>query len=71
MNPGIRKGKWIIEEDLWLLQKQKELGGNKWSKIAREWQEGRGGDQQARNELQIKNRFNCLIKKEESMLNMQ
>jgi len=44
LNPSIRKGKWTVQEDLLLLQKQKEFGGNKWSKIAREWQETRGGE---------------------------
>ena len=50
-----------------MLQKQRELGGNKWSKIAKDWQEMRGG-QLTRNELQIKNRFKCLIKKEEASM---
>jgi hypothetical protein len=42
------------------------LGGNKWSEIAREWLDWSGTSGGGRNELQIKNRFKCLIKKEGS-----
>ncbi len=51
---------------MWLLRKQRQLGGNKWSEIAREWLDWSGTSGGGRNELQIKNRFKCLIKKEGS-----
>lgn len=53
LNPGgtIRKGKWTVTEDLWLLRKQRQLGGNKWSEIAREWLQWAGEDGGGRNEL--------------------
>jgi hypothetical protein len=48
-----------------LLTRWKELGGNKWSEIARLWLISEGNNQQ-RTELQIKNRFKALIKKEDA-----
>ncbi len=32
---GRRKGKWTVQEDIFLLNRWKDLGGNKWSEIAR------------------------------------
>jgi len=50
----IKKGKWTILEDIVLLEKQKEIG-NKWSEISHYLN--------GRTENQIKNRFNCLLRK--------
>jgi len=49
-----------VQEDLWLLEMQKKLGGNKWSEISRE--------SGVRSDIQIKNRFNCLVRREEDLL---
>ncbi|CDW91048.1 myb-like dna-binding domain containing protein [Stylonychia lemnae] len=57
LNPAIRKGKWSLQEDLVLLQKQREMG-NKWSEISHYLN--------GRTENQIKNRFNCLVRKGQS-----
>ena len=32
-----RMGKWTPQEDLLLLTHWRDLGGNKWSEIARQW----------------------------------
>eukprot|EP00347_Sterkiella_histriomuscorum_P015833 403355515 len=54
LNPQINKGKWTVQEDLVLLEKQKLLG-NKWAEISNYLNH--------RTENQIKNRFNCLIRR--------
>lgn len=54
LDPELKKGNWTREEDLYLLEKQQELG-NRWSEIARMLL--------GRNENSVKNRFKSLIRK--------
>ena len=54
LDPDLIKGKWTSQEDLIILEKQKEIG-NKWSDISR--------DLKGRTENSVKNRWNALIKK--------
>jgi hypothetical protein len=54
LNPTLRKGNWRASEDIFILQKQIELG-NRWSEIAKEME--------GRTENSVKNRWKCMIKK--------
>ncbi|CAG9321295.1 unnamed protein product [Blepharisma stoltei] len=54
LDPGLNKGEWSYEEDIYLLQ-LKEQYGNRWSLISK--------GLQGRNENSVKNRWNCLIKR--------
>ena len=55
MDPGVKRGKWQQEEDLQILQLWQQMG-NKWHEISLKVD--------GRTEIQVKNRFNCLIKKD-------
>jgi hypothetical protein len=54
LNPTLKKGNWRVEEDIYLLQMQSEIG-NRWSEIAK--------NLQGRTENSVKNRWKCMIKK--------
>mmetsp|Transcript_27372 Transcript_27372/g.49273 ORF Transcript_27372/g.49273 Transcript_27372/m.49273 type:complete len:299 (-) Transcript_27372:4857-5753(-) len=56
LDPSLKKGNWSAEEDLYILERQRQLG-NRWSEIAR-YLEGR-------NENAVKNRWNSLVKRAE------
>ena len=53
--PSVRRDKWTTEEELKILCLWKELG-NKWHDISLQVE--------GRSEVQVKNRFNCLLKKD-------
>lgn len=59
LDPTLRKGNWTREEDLFLLEKQQEMG-NRWSEIARLLL--------GRNENSVKNRFKSLLRKAQKEL---
>ena len=59
LDPTLRKGNWTREEDLFLLEKQLELG-NRWSEIARLLL--------GRNENSVKNRFKSLLRRAQKEL---
>ena len=54
LNPDLKKGQWSQEEELFIIQKQLEIG-NKWSEISR----GLPG----RTENQVKNKWKSMYKK--------
>jgi hypothetical protein len=54
LDPTLKKGSWRVEEDIYLLQMQIEIG-NRWSEIAK--------GLQGRTENSVKNRWKCMIKK--------
>lgn len=56
LDPNLRKGNWLVSEDLTILEKHIELG-NKWSSIAKSLK--------GRTENQVKNRFKSLVRKAE------
>lgn len=56
IDPSVRRGKWTIEEEFKILKLWKELG-SKWHEISLQVE--------GRTEIQVKNRFNCLIKKDQ------
>jgi hypothetical protein len=56
LDPSLKKGGWSAQEDLFILERQLQLG-NRWSEIAR-YLEGR-------NENAVKNRWNSMIKRAE------
>ncbi len=55
VDPCVKRGKWTIQEDLQILQLWVMMG-NKWHEISLKVE--------GRTEIQVKNRFNCLIKKD-------
>jgi len=55
IDPQVRRGKWTLQEDLSILQKWKKMG-SKWHDISLLIE--------GRTEIQVKNRFNCIIKKD-------
>lgn len=55
IDPSVRRDKWTPEEEYKILQLWKELG-SKWHEISLQID--------GRTEIQVKNRFNCLIKKD-------
>lgn len=59
LDPNLRKGNWTREEDLFLLEKQLELG-NHWSEISKLLV--------GRNENSVKNRFKSLVRKAQKEL---
>ena len=58
LSPSLQKGKWSGNEDLTILEKQKEIG-NRWSEIA--------SLLDGRTENQVKNRFKSLMRKMKTM----
>ena len=56
IDPSVRRDKWTVEEEYNILKLWQELG-SKWHEISL-LVEGR-------TEIQVKNRFNCLIKKDQ------
>jgi hypothetical protein len=56
IDPNIKRDKWTIEEEYMILKLWKALG-SKWHDISLQIE--------GRTEIQVKNRFNCLIKKEQ------
>jgi hypothetical protein len=59
LDPALKKGNWTHEEDLFLLEKQQELG-NHWSEISKLLI--------GRNENSVKNRFKSLLRKAQKEL---
>ena len=59
LDPNLKKGNWSREEDLFLLEKQLELG-NHWSEISKLLL--------GRNENSVKNRFKSLLRKAQKEL---
>ena len=59
LDPTLKKGNWTAEEDLFLLEKQQELG-NHWSEISKLLI--------GRNENSVKNRFKSLLRKAQKEL---
>lgn len=59
LDPALKKGNWTHEEDLFLLEKQQELG-NRWSEISKLLI--------GRNENSVKNRFKSLLRKAQKEL---
>ena len=55
IDPSVRRDKWTVEEEYKILKLWKELG-SKWHEISL--------NVEGRTEIQVKNRFNCLIKKD-------
>lgn len=55
IDPSVRRDKWTSEEEFRILKLWKELG-SKWHEISLQIE--------GRTEIQVKNRFNCLIKKD-------
>ena len=60
IDPSVRRDKWTAEEEFRILQLWKELG-SKWHEISLQIE--------GRTEIQVKNRFNCLIKKDSQSAN--
>jgi len=56
IDPSVRRDKWTAEEEFKILKLWKELG-SKWHEISLQIE--------GRTEIQVKNRFNCLIKKDQ------
>ena len=56
IDPSVRRDKWTSEEEFRILKLWKELG-SKWHEISLQIE--------GRTEIQVKNRFNCLIKKDQ------
>jgi hypothetical protein len=54
LDPRLRKDSWNVAEDIYILQKQIELG-NRWSEIAK--------GIEGRTENSVKNRWKCMMKK--------
>ena len=55
VDPSVKRTKWRLEEDLQILQLWRNMG-KKWHEISQKVE--------GRTEIQVKNRFNCLIKKD-------
>ena len=55
IDPSVRRDKWTTDEELRILSLWKELG-SKWHEISLQVE--------GRTEIQVKNRFNCLLKKD-------
>lgn len=55
IDPNVRRDKWTVEEEYKILKLWKDLG-SKWHEISLQIE--------GRTEIQVKNRFNCLIKKD-------
>lgn len=60
INPFLKKGKWLKEEDQFILEMQ-TANGNKWSEIAKHLT--------GRNENQVKNRWKSLVNKRKVEMN--
>jgi hypothetical protein len=54
LDPRLRKDSWRVTEDIYILQKQLDLG-NRWSEIAK--------GMEGRTENSVKNRWKCMMKK--------
>ena len=55
IDPSVRRDKWTIMEEFNILKLWRELG-SKWHEISLQIE--------GRTEIQVKNRFNCLLKKD-------
>ena len=55
VDPNVKRVKWALAEDIQILQLWVTMG-NKWHEISLKVE--------GRTEIQVKNRFNCLIKKD-------
>jgi hypothetical protein len=56
LNPGLKKGQWTINEDVFILEQQRIIG-NRWSEISK--------CLEGRNENSVKNRWKSMIKRAE------
>ena len=55
IDPSVRRDKWTVEEEYNILKLWQEMG-SKWHEISLKIE--------GRTEIQVKNRFNCLLKKD-------